>query len=214
MSNDGNPELRLDTISKLCSMRMRPQVMTAFMTELFRWHFADPNNIEDSSLRDVIWRKDVEERRIGIMPISKYDPQNVERRPSIVIRRNGWRVVRLGIDDRLMGLINMDGFERYTTFMQGSHTLFCLAGEGAEAEILAAEVFRNLIQFGPLLRRNLDLMRFAVVDVGQLHEIEESSENFAVPVTVAYAHQDTWMLRQSSPRLKKFSLQASALMEC
>jgi hypothetical protein len=95
--------------------------------------------------------------------------------------------------------------------MRGSHTLFCLAGEGGEVEVLGAEVFRELLGFSSLIRRTLDLTRFGVSELGPVHELQESTENYAVPITVAYASTLTWSIEQDAPKLKRFVLSASML---
>jgi hypothetical protein len=98
------------------------------------------------------------------------------------------------------------GPSSFATYLEGSHTLFAVSTEGAEAEILAAEVYRELIQFGPIMRRELELHRFLVVSVGSLFEIEEAHETFAVPITVGYALEERWKLVPHAPFLKRIKL--------
>jgi hypothetical protein len=101
----------------------------------------------------------------------------------------------------------MIGNEHFETFWVGSHTLFCLgARSGAQAEALATEVRKEMAEFGPAILRTFCLHRFGVVEVGPISELEESTENFVVPVTVGWAFVERWQLLQQAPRLKRISL--------
>jgi hypothetical protein len=119
-----------------------------------------------------------------------------------MIKRNAYRLMsrsvgnRLGVDDR--------GMERFGVIWVGSHTLFCIHGKGAAAEILATEVQREINRFGPALVEDLGfLLRWRVTDVGAISELEESRESFVVPVTVGWAYWDAWTLERESLKLRK-----------
>jgi hypothetical protein len=63
-----------------------------------------------------------------------------------------------------------------------------------------------MMQFGPVIRDELNLKRFVVVSVGALFEIEESKENFGVPVTVSYVADENWKIIPQAPVLKRIVL--------
>lgn len=168
-------------------------------------HFAAKSSIEEPALSDVLWTSSADSS-IQIESVTRWTPATSGGRPAVIIKRNAWQVQRKGINDQHMGYTTIDGTDRYSVFMVGSHTLFCLANQPAEAETLAAEVFRHLLFSGPLLRRELRLARFAIAEVGELHELEEAAEHYTVPVTVAYAHEEAWTIKPHAPRLKKIDL--------
>ena len=66
--------------------------------------------------------------------------------------------------------------------------------------------------FGPVIQRTLRLHRFSVTEVGAIAELEEATENFVVPVTVGYAYEQNWLIRQQAPTLRSVSL--STLLDC
>jgi len=217
---DGSsPEERLDLPSALCSFGMRPHLMTGFLRQLFIQHFADPNNLEDATLRakfaeDGGWNKDARQTGILIESVTKWEPKATGLRPAIIIKRNAWRWERTVIGNKITGANFPTGFGMFTGMWLGSHTIFALHREGAEAEILAAEVSRIVTFFGPLIRDSLKLHRFEPVDIGAVAQIEEATENFAVPVSVAYAAEEVWELEQHAPRLKRIVIKASELLGC
>ena len=194
-----------EKLSNWCSIAPRPHLMTGFFREWFINHFVNADNIEAKELRGKLWRA-LPNTDIVIESISQWRPDLTQKRLAIIIKRNDWQVQRISIDDRLHGSISLTGVREHSTLISGSHTFFCLAGKGTEAEILAAEVYREMMQFGPVIRSELGLKRFVLVSVGALFELEDSKENYGVPVTVSYVADENWRLIQQAPVLKRIVL--------
>jgi len=205
---NGEPEQRIEHFSTPCSFGLTPLLMTGFLIQWLGNHFSQRPNIEHPDLRDLLWRANTR-NGILIASITNWNPKAVEKRPAVIIKRNAWQPERLGIDDRLTP--TGDGYEHYSILMRGSHTIFCVAGEGGEVEILGAEVFRELLMFASLIRRTLDLKKFSVGELGPVHELQEATENYAVPITVAYASGLVWSIEQDAPKLKRLVLSARQL---
>jgi len=212
-SSSPPPEDRTSKVSSLCSLGMRPQLMTGVLRQLLMQHFADKDNLEEQALRaadadlhDFLWRAD-DTTGIVIDSVTRWDPGLVERRPAVILKRNSWQNVRMGIGDRHMGMAGTNGQERYSTFMAGSHTLFCIATEGAETELLAAEVYRTLITFSPEILKSMQLHRFTVMEVSSLSKLQEATDRYVAAVTVAYAHEESWQLNLHGPVLKRLVFQ-------
>lgn len=213
-----SPENRLPRVSSLCSYGTRPHAMTGFFRQLLLDHYVDPANIEDPRLRYRLeevgaWRPSEQgEAPSGIIieSISKWQPNTAGQRHSLVIKRNAWQWDRV-----LPGDSNGDdyvtGFMEYMGFWRGSHTVFAIAGTGAEAETLAFETERFFLRYGPLIVEQMNLHRFVPVGMDALHKVEEVAEHYVVPVTVAYAAEERWRLEPFAPRLKRISFKASDL---
>ncbi len=189
----------------------KPQALTALFTLLARQHFGDANNIEQQTLQNIIWKSD-ETTAIMIEAIGRWKPTLTEKRLAVIVKRNGQKVIRMGINDRMMaGLGPQSTREFYATYIQGSHTLFCLGKESAETEILAAEVYRDLLEFGPKIRELMCLHKFVCVEVGELALLEESAEHFVVPVTIGYTYEECWEITQpSTGPLRRIDLNINA----
>lgn len=199
------------TVSSMCSLLARPIVMTGMFRDFLVRKFQE-NNIEEPALRHLVWRK---EQTTGILieSIHRWLPTLTEKRPAVIIKRNAYSNRRMGIGDRNQGNpADKQGNPHYSTFWVGSHTLFCIGGTGAQAELLGTEVQRELTEYGLELLRDMGLHRFQVTEVGEIHEIEESTESFVVPVTVGYAFEEKWVTIQQAPRLRNVSL--SIILEC
>lgn len=202
----GTPEVRIDEVPNFCSLGPRPIVMDGFFRTMMLDHFSNPDSIEHKQFRERVWQADECDRGIEIELGYRWQPTTAGKRPAVIIRRNGWRAIKVGINNRWGP--TSEGHEQYSKLMQGSHTLFCLAKEGAEAEILTAETYRYLLHFGPVVRHYFDLHLFEMVEVGALSELQEASERYAVPVTVTYAWEEAWTLKHHQPWLKRIQLSA------
>jgi hypothetical protein len=203
--NDSMPELRLGDVPNLCSLGFRPHIMTGLLVQLLRQHFADRRNIATPSMRDETWRPG-EDTGIVIESITNWNPNQAMTRPAIVVKRNAWQFERIGIGDRLMGSHEEDGSDYYCVLAHGSHTLFCLAGEPGEAEYLAAEVYPEMIQFGPVIRAQFLLHRFVLAELGGLMKVQEATDSHAVPITLAYVGEEAWRITPQAPYLKRITL--------
>jgi hypothetical protein len=218
---DSKPENRVPKISALCSYGMRPHVMTGFLRQLFIGHFSDPENIEEPKLRKQVaellnWRPEGGAPNYGpvaVESITRWTPQTADKRPAVIIKRNSWKWQKLGIGD-VSGSNYVDGSVSYTGMWDGSHTIFCMAPNGVETELLTIELVKLLVRFSPWIREQLSLMRFTVAEVGGVGEVQEVIQGYAVPVTVAYAAEESWSLQPQAPRLKRIVFKASELMNC
>jgi hypothetical protein len=193
-------------LSSMCSLYSSAQILTGVFRDWLSRHFADPGNIEVPDLRHLVWRNEARQN-ILIESVWRWDPTKTGHRPAILIKRNAYQNRRMGIGDKRQGPpADSLGNVHYETFWEGSHTLFCIGGNGAQAELLATEVQRELHEYGPLVAAELGLYRFAVTEVGAAQKLEESTENLVVPVTAGYVFAERWIIRQQAPRLKRVSV--------
>jgi len=216
---DSEPENRVGKVSALCSYGMRPHVMTGLLRQLLIDHFADLQNIEDVKVRRQVealgaWQpveNGLNLPGILIESVTRWNPNNADKRPAVLIKRNSWQWLRKSIGDRA-GENPYTGSTAYTGFWEGSHTLYCMAQNGAETEFLTTEIVRFLVTFSPLIRDQMNLMRFMISEVGGVGEVQEVIQGYAVPVTVSYVAEESWELQPYVPRLKRIVFKASELM--
>lgn len=209
--------------SALCTIGRPPLVMTGALLWILRRHFANADYIQEPVLKDYTWNKDATKAQIMIESITKWQgapTQTMQMRPAIFVKRNTYGRVKLGIGDRYQGSgvkpeVDNEGQlsdnavnsgAKFEVIVAGSHTVFCIGGTGAEAEAVGTEVFFELLEFTPLIRRDLDLNKFQVMEMGSVSKLEESKEHWAVPVVVTYAFNHVWTLKQDAPLLKSVSL--------
>jgi hypothetical protein len=184
-------------------MGWRPLMITGLLRDLLTRHFAEPFQIEEPDLRQLVWR---ESERTGILieSIHRWRGDLTEKRPAVIIKRNSMRNIRYGIQD--MAGANVQGHQHYQTFWTGSHTLFCIHGSGASAELLGTEVQRELHQWHPILTSYLNLRMWQVVEVGPVAEVEEAKESFVVPVNVGWMYSEQWTIELNALKLAKVPL--------
>ena len=187
------PEDRISKTSSLCSLRLRPHIVDGLFRLLLIEHFSDANNIEDPVFSNRLFSAD-DKTGILIELATRYTPTRTQKRPAIVIRRNDWQTKRLGTFASRSGT-TPDGHPRFTKWWHGTHTMFCVSKVGGEVEVLAAEVANYFQHFGPTICEFFTFGFFDLVAVGGPAVLEESQVHLAVPVTVRYAWEDTWILR-------------------
>lgn len=186
--------------------------MTGLFRDILMRHFSASDYIEEPDLRHLIW-KPGETTNILVESVYRWRPELTEQRPGVLIKRNAYQNMRRGIGDRRQGPpVDQYGNGKYVTFWVGSHTLFCIGGSGAQAELLGTEVQRELTEFGPAIAAATGLLRMQVTQVGAVAELEEAQENWVVPVTVGYAYEERWALIPQALRLSRVSL--SLLTDC
>lgn len=184
-------------------MGWRPIMITGMIRDQLTRHFARPLGIEQPDLRQLVWRED-DRSGILIESIFRWRTDFVGKRPAVIIKPNGRKNLRLGILDAAG--TTEDGHLLYRTFWVGSHTIFCLHGSGASADILATEVQRELTQFAEPLRQQLGLFLFQPTEVGAVGIVEEDRQSFAAPVNVGWAYAEDWRIDFESRKVRRVSL--------
>jgi len=223
--NDRLTLVGMDEVSSLCSSGSTPNILTGFLTAVMRDHFSRPENLEYGGknehrlidgvkvpveeLQRYVWIADRANSSILIDPVWKYNREDIQRRPAILIKRNRTATAKVAIGDGMTIAGGADGRVpgRYQTrSISGSHTLFCVAGSGAEAELLGAEVFGHLLGFAQVLREELRLHAFDVESLEAISHFEEFDDKFVVPVTVVYTAVKAWRTDTVSPWLKSLGV--------
>ncbi len=199
-----DPDLRIEFEAALCSVGATPHLITGYLRQWLQSHFGSADTIEQKILRSKIWKLVRTENGIEIESITRWKPSTTEFRPALVIARNDWNNLRFGIEDRMMG--DLTANDNFATYFNGSHTVFCVSTLAEEAEILGLETYRELLQFGPVVRKELGLKRVQMAQLGKLFEMEEAESHYAVPITLAYAAEERWRIETIAPFLKKVVL--------
>lgn len=185
--------------------------MTGVFKDLLTTHFSEAARIEEPSLKHLIWQ-DGEQTKIVIAPVAKWVPETTRLIPGVIIKRGAYSNQRVGIADRHDRATPI-GNEKFSTFWQGTHTFFCIGGSGTQAELLGTEVQRYLTEFASVIIKHVKLERLSVVSVGEIAKLEESDENFVVPVTCAYIYQETWEIAPQVPRLNRLSVKPDTILD-
>lgn len=152
-------------------------------------------------MRHYAWNQDDKLSKILIEPVYRWNPQNIQQRPAVIVKRGPWKFVQLAIGSRQQGQPNLDGYEedKHSVGVLGTHSFFCMGTVGLEAEEVAQEVVNCLMCFMQAIRKQFCLTRFFVTDIAPCSKIDECQDHFATPVNVEYAMQWNWNLIRQSP---------------
>lgn len=212
----------LDQFSSLCSTGHTPMILTGIFIRIIQSHFSNPDYIEQDALRDNVLHlkpedtlEGIPETGILVEPVYKWNPIDFAGRPAVYIKRNTMQTQRLGINDGLTvglgrnaeGDLNTAKGAYHVIGVLGSHTLFCIGRTGAETEVLAYEVFRELQQFAPIIRQDVFLKKLNVTQVTEISKLEEHDQHFVVGVVIGWAYFEKWRIVPDAPWLKSFHVE-------
>jgi len=198
-------------IDYLCEYGWQPLLITGFLRDFLVRQWGNADNILSPEMKQYVW-SGKSDSAILIESVHRYRSDVVGKRPAIMIKRNAFRNMQTGFIGQIFGggaaaYENEKGaISRHTTLFIGSHTLFCIHGTGASTEILASEVVGQLIAAMYPVRKRLKLRQFSVTEVGAIHKLEESSENYVIPITVGWCFEHVWQLKLESLPLQQVSL--------
>ncbi len=196
-----------DEVSSLCSSGLPPLILTGIFIRLLQQHFADPDEIEHPSLKDNVWTPDSETSKILIQPAYEFDEQEIMARPAVMVRRQPVSTRILGLNNRLQGgHVSPDGAESHETLHASGHILFAIGRTGGEAEVLGAEVWKYFMHFQPIIRKDLKLARFQVMELSEVGKVEEATEHWATAISVFTGYYERWQLIMESPILKTLDI--------
>ena len=211
--------------SALCTTGLKPLNLNGILLWLLRRHFSVSSYIVQDSLKEYIWaeqpsdsRENVSDSKIMIESVTKVTgvpSQFIQQRPAVLVKRNRFAPAKLGLGDKWQGFdtspdfaVNpdtgyaLDTGEKYEIMIVGSHTAFCIGGTSGEAEAVATEVFFELVEFAPLIRKDFGFNQFKVNEMGAPNRLEESKEHWVVPIVMSYTFFHGWTLRPETAFLK------------
>lgn len=210
-----SPEIRLNKLSSICSYGQTQLTMQGGLRVALTQHFADSQNILNASLRqrlerDGVWRED-SQTGIVIESLHVWEPNLTEKRPALILKEGAWRWRQVGIGNRISEDYKT-GRQTFAGLWDGSHVIFAIAKEPAEAQIIAIEALKCLLMYQDQIAEQFDLARFVPVSIGEVAALKESTENYVVPITVAYQVWEIWHLTPEAPRTKRIVWRASEVL--
>lgn len=213
--NGSVPEIRFDKLSALCSIGQTPLIMTGALRQILVQHFCNAENVRSASLRSYLQQEGAwtSEANTGlyIESLARWRPELTEARPALLLKEGGWRHERVTIGNQA-GVDACTGTQGFLSVWHGTHTIFALGKQGAETQVLATEVAKLLVFFGPLLADQLSLHRFQLTAIGELAAVQEATEHYVVPVSCEYLAEERWNLTIEAPRLKQVRFQVADLI--
>ncbi len=168
--------------------------MTRVLLSVLRLHFSSAANIEFADLVPRIWTS-AQSSPVVIASLAEWRPEQSSQRPALLVDRLDQTP---DLARRILGQQLQGGTPgNYFQYMEGRHVVHCLGGKEGEAELLAAEVFRELFRFGPVIQKFMCLTRFQAERAGKRRQLgdEYRAEHYTVPVPVYYHYGESWRVK-------------------
>lgn len=164
--------------------------MTEALVKVLRFHFSSATRIEHPDLTARVWTA-AESSPIFISSLAEFAPTSGQQRPSVLVDRLDQELdtSKRAIGDQFQG--GQPG--QYAHLVVGRHVVHCLGGREGEAEILAFEVWRDLVRWSPILTTRLCLLRLLPTKVGKRVQLSgEHQEHYTVPIELTYGYMEQW----------------------
>lgn len=191
-----------------------PSLLTGLFVQFLRAHFATADTIVDEALKGYLWTDDATTTRIMIEPAYSYNNKDVQRRPAILINRMDYNIQYPGLGDgshithlehagsKQAGKHTGSGFSAILT---GTHQIASIGQTGIECERLAEEIFKALLEYRHILKKEGALGKFIIKTVSGIKKSDENKENWLIVQVVEWAYAHQWTVSQDSPVFKRLS---------
>lgn len=173
-----------------------PVSLTSFIVDLLKTCF------EESTEYPFI-RGDTTRSKISILEANRLNPESIQKRPGVVVKRGSVNVMRRVIGDSMSK--SKEGELSFFVDFNGSFNIQCVSTAAEESEIIAEEVNTCLLCFQTLIAKDWDFLTFQTVSIGETVAFEEYKEAFNTPVVIQYSIAKIWTLKQNSPVLRKLN---------
>jgi hypothetical protein len=179
-------------------IKKTPLVIVGIVLELLRIHFGQ------QSVR-FPWNPDPEATGLILEPIDQMDFEVCQKRPAIYVARGPIVYQRIAIDDLH---INNPREGEKTFSKLASCTVSCLplSKRAGEVELLAEEVAEVLNIFTSQIKQDFNFTRFNIGSIQPPGVVQENTEFFTTPTNVLLEWDETWTIKQFSPKLKTIRL--------
>lgn len=190
--------------SAICELYYTPRLVTGMVIDTLRQFYASPELIEEPALRDTVFRN-ADNTGVLIQELTDWRPQNTSKRPAIIIARGD---VRKPPEKRAIGNSIQTGKDQFACIFQGDITANCIANTGAQAELLATDVYKNLLYFSTFYKSQLKLGWWELSQIGKISKLEEAQEHFCVPITMEYGYYDIWEIKPNRIPIREVNISA------
>ena len=209
-----------------------PFRLTGAMLRLMQYHFADPNNIQNPQLQDLLWTtaescddeavvdacghptgEVIPGSNLLIAPHYKREGLSIQQRPAIFIKREPVVTKQANAVNRNQTTphltqpgMNYEG-DLHQVYISGRHTIICVGASGSAAEAIAEEVYFRMLQYMTPIRNDLNLGSFFVDGISDVREYpDDPKKSFFAAVTVSWSYTYRWRVIQESPIVKRLSI--------
>lgn len=215
--------------SRFCVTRITPFQLTGIFIRLMQYHFSSPGNIVNPAIKSLVWTPNsscnpVLETRGGeeyeipptrIWVDSEYseDQAGMNRRPAVLVKRESVMSKAMSLRSEVLPgrdpRTNTVRGKQMLREIQGKHSLICAGNTGAEADVLAQEVFERMMLYAPVIRSDFNLGLLNVSGFGEVARQADAGGGkgaYYSVVGISWGYEHSWQIIQISPQLRRVLL--------
>jgi len=172
-----------------------PSNLPAIMLEVLKIHFGANSTQFKYNLNPT-------ETRLSIQKSEVFNPEQIQKRPALYVKRGTIQVNRDTIGDSFGNHPSL-GRGKFVR-ISGTITIYCVAETGGTVDALTGEVLDCLLTFQTLISEDFGFLRYKVNSIGEVGILEDYKEMFMCPIILEYDASLTFYLTQEALPLKSF----------
>ena len=172
-----------------------PSNLPAIILEVLKVHFGANSTQFKYNLNPT-------ETKVSIQKSEAFNPEQVQKRPALYIKRGTIQVARDTIGDA-QSKHPQHGRGMFMR-MAGTITVYCVAETGGAVDALTGEVLDCLLCFQTLISQDFGFLRYKVNSIGEVGILEDYKEMFMCPITLEYDAALSYFLTPEALPLKSF----------
>ena len=193
----------------ICQVRKTPTVLYGIFQELVQQFYSTEENFPRVVIAKA-WNRDIKKTGVWIGPEWRWNDDNPEFRPAIVVTLSTIRYTSTGgRSDGIIGGNLQDAETFHSRTGTGTVTFRHIGAADGEAVALADATQDYLDAYCGVIRSDFCFKTFNLVErVPTAPRERESKERWNSMVTMAFEFEDTWTIKLESQLLKKVTFNA------
>lgn len=197
--------------SVVCCRGWDPILLDNFFLRALKSHFSQPDTFFHNELKDYPY-KPGKEGKLNILLSTRWDPNNVETRTALVVKRGTLQSQRIVTDD-VAEVDEVTGQTSYVRHLKGSHRILCSGEVDGQSDLIAYETFLFLTTYAPLIRQQLPFHAFDVVGLTEQEVMDDLGHEFRAAVQIEYLYEYGWSINQDPVPFRSIHLQPEVTLD-
>lgn len=153
-----------------------PNIVCGIIIQLLCKHFYDSNSILIDELKQYTWNPDEKKTKIWISKVTKFNLNNIQQRPMILIKRQTINIAEHTFNN--LSNVTPKAEYIYERFLDCIYDIICIGTEDTFVELLLQEVDTFLTSYSKIICQEFGFRRFMVKAISQIAILKEWKDSF------------------------------------
>jgi hypothetical protein len=179
----------LDDIS---ASGLTPAIQRNVFLQLLRALFSSASMIRDTNLDGYVWTSSASTSKILIEVSERFKLEDLGQRPAVVLKYGGSKPRAFSMRDGLVRTDLTANTETRSFWLVSQFQIFCVAGQAAEALLLASEILIRFLENVPAFKDEYGFKRIDIPQMSKAQKLSEYKDNWVVVLNmVTFAEHES-----------------------